>query len=163
MTEMPAEIQADHYRKVLGHFITGVTVVTGIHDGEPVGFTCQSFGALSLEPPLIFLCPSKSSTSWPKVAESGRFGVNVLAHDQTQLGRGFAQSGAAKFAGVEWSAGRSTGAPMLAGTLGWLECEVETVHEAGDHWIVVARVLDLAASAGRGPLTFFRGALAGMN
>jgi 3-hydroxy-9,10-secoandrosta-1,3,5(10)-triene-9,17-dione monooxygenase reductase component len=157
-----AEISSEHYRHVLGHFVTGVTVVTAMHTDGPVGFTCQSFGALSLDPPLIFLCPSMTSTSWPKVAENGRFGVNVLAHDQAPLGRGFAKSGADKFADVEWSAGPLTGAPMLSGTLGWVECEIETVHEAGDHWFVIARVLDLVADADLEPLTFFRGTLAGM-
>ncbi|GAA5039410.1 flavin reductase (DIM6/NTAB) family NADH-FMN oxidoreductase RutF [Thermocatellispora tengchongensis] len=157
----PAAISSERYRHVLGHFVTGVTVVTAMHADGPVGFTCQSFGALSLDPPLVLLCPSKVSTSWPKVAAGGRFGVNMLAHDQIALCRRFAVSGGDKFADVPWAAGRFSGAPMLPGTLGWLECEIVTVHEAGDHWIVVARVLDLAASSDRRPLTFFRGTLAG--
>ncbi|TDD27919.1 flavin reductase [Kribbella turkmenica] len=154
-------VSSDHYREVLGHFITGVTVVTAMHTDGPVGFTCQSFGALSLDPPLVFLCASKTSTSWPKVAAGGRFGVNILAHDQIAMARRFAVSGGDKFAGISWSAGWAGGAPALPGTLGWLECEIVTVHEAGDHWFVVARVLDLAAIPDRRPLTFFRGALAG--
>ncbi|MBK1787937.1 flavin reductase family protein [Prauserella sp. ASG 168] len=158
----PDGISSECYRDVLGHFVTGVTVVTAMHTDGPVGFTCQSFGALSLDPPLVLLCPGKTSTSWPKVAASGRFGVNVLAHDQLAVARGFAVSGGDKFAGVGWEAGRFSGAPMLSGTLAWLECGLESVQEAGDHWIVVARVLDLAAVADREPLTFFRGALAGM-
>lgn len=157
----PPAISSERYRHVLGHFVTGVTVVTAMHTDGPVGFTCQSFGALSLEPPLVLLCASKASTSWPKVGASGRFGVNVLAQDQIALCRRFAVSGADKFAGVTWAAGRFSGAPMLPGTLGWLECEIVTVHEAGDHWIVVARVLDLDAVTDRRPLTFFRGTLAG--
>lgn len=162
-SQPPAAISSERYRHVLGHFVTGVTVVTAMHTDKPVGFTCQSFGALSLDPPLVLLGPSKASTSWPKVAASGRFGVNMLAHDQIALGRRFAVSGGDKFAEVPWAAGRFTGAPMLSGTLGWLECEIETVHEAGDHWLVVARVLDLGAATNRLPLTFFRGTLAGFD
>lgn len=157
----PPAVSSERYRHVLGHFVTGVTVVTAMHADGPVGFTCQSFGALSLDPPLVFLSPGKASTSWPKIAASGRFGVNVLAHDQGLLARRFAARGGDRFAGVAWTAGRFSRAPMLPGTLGRLECEVVTVHEAGDHWIVVAGVLDLAAATDRRPLTFFRGTLAG--
>jgi 3-hydroxy-9,10-secoandrosta-1,3,5(10)-triene-9,17-dione monooxygenase reductase component len=156
----PLTISSERYRDVLGHFITGVVAVTGMHADGPAGFTCQSFTSLSLDPPLVLLCASKVSTSWPKVSVSGRFAVNLLAHDQSALARRFAVSGGDKFEGVSWSVGRFSGAPMLPGTLGWLECEITTVHEAGDHWIVVSRVLDLAASADRQPLTFFRGTLA---
>ncbi|GAA3567027.1 flavin reductase family protein [Amycolatopsis ultiminotia] len=147
---------------MLGQFVTGVTVVTAMPDDGPVGFTCQSFGALSMDPPLVLLCPGKGSTSWPKVASTGRFAVNLLAQDQIAAARGFAVRGSDKFAGVRWSAGGFSGAPLLSGALGWLECEIATVHEAGDHWIVVARILDLAAATGRLPLTFFRGTLAGL-
>ncbi len=159
----PAAISSECYRHVLGHFITGVTIVTAIHADEPVGFTCQSFGALSMDPPLVLLCPSKASTSWPKVAASGRFGVNVLANNQIELCRRFAVSGGDKFADVTWTAAKFSGAPKLAGTVSWLECEIVTVHEAGDHWIVVARVLDLATVTDQQPLTFFRGTLAGFS
>ena len=162
--EQPAaRISSEHYRDVLGHFITGVTAVTGMHVDGPAGFTCQSFASLSLDPPLVLLCVSKASTSWSKVSTSGRLAVNVLAHDQSGLARRFAVSGGDKFEGVSWSVGRFSGAPVLTGTLGWLECEITTVHEAGDHWIVVSRVLDLGAVAGRKPLTFFRGTLAGFD
>jgi 3-hydroxy-9,10-secoandrosta-1,3,5(10)-triene-9,17-dione monooxygenase reductase component len=154
-------ISSESYRRVLGHFVTGVTVVTAGHADGPVGFTCQSFNALSLDPPLVLLCASKTSTSWPKVAATGRFGVNLLAHDQIALCRRFAVSGGDKFADVSWTAGRFSGAPIPSGTLGWLECEIVNTYEGGDHWIVVARVLDLAAATDRLPLTFFRGTLAG--
>jgi 3-hydroxy-9,10-secoandrosta-1,3,5(10)-triene-9,17-dione monooxygenase reductase component len=156
-------ISGERYRDVLGHFITGVTVVTGVRDEGPAGFTCQSFASLSLDPPLVLLCASKGSTSWPKVSASGRFAVNLLAHDQAALARRFAVSGGDKFEGIFWSVGRFSGAPILRETLGWLECEITRVHEAGDHWIVVSHVLDLAAHADRQPLTFFRGTLAGFD
>jgi flavin reductase (DIM6/NTAB) family NADH-FMN oxidoreductase RutF len=161
-TDQVPAVPGERYRHVLGHFVTGVTVVTATHSDGPAGFTCQSFGALSLEPALVFLCPGKASTSWPKVAASGRFCVNVLADDQSALARRFAVRGGDKFADVRWAAGRFSGAPVLSGVLGWLECEIAAVHEAGDHWFVMARVLDLAAVDDRRPLTFFRGTLAGL-
>jgi 3-hydroxy-9,10-secoandrosta-1,3,5(10)-triene-9,17-dione monooxygenase reductase component len=155
-------VPGDRYRHVLGHFITGVTVVTAMHDDRPVGFTCQSFGALSLDPPLIYLCPGKSSSTWPKVRAAGRFTVNMLAHDQREVCLAFAVSGGDKFADVTWTPGKMSGAPVLAGTVGRVECEVIAEHDAGDHSMVVARVLDLMAFD-RLPLTFFRGTLRGLH
>lgn len=154
-------LPSDNFRRVLGHFVTGVTVVTGAHRGDPAGFTCQSFSSVSLDPPLVLLCPGRTSTSWPKVSASGRFAVNVLAQGQAAVARQFAASGGDKFAGIPWRAGPRTGAPILAGIVAWLECEIAAVHESGDHWIVVARVLALDA-VDREPLTFFRGQLAGL-
>jgi 3-hydroxy-9,10-secoandrosta-1,3,5(10)-triene-9,17-dione monooxygenase reductase component len=143
------------FRTVLGHFASGVVVVTAMAGEEPAGFTCQSFFSLSLDPPLVALAPSKASTSWPKVERSGRLCANVLAEDQEALARSFADSGSDKFAAVGWSAG-ACGAPRLKGSLAWVECSIEEVHSAGDHYLVVARVTDLEAAPGR-PLIFYRG------
>jgi 3-hydroxy-9,10-secoandrosta-1,3,5(10)-triene-9,17-dione monooxygenase reductase component len=154
-------IAPEHYRHVLGHFVTGVVAVTAIYEGAAVGFTCQSFSALSLCPPLVLICPSKGSTSWPKIAAVQRFAINVLAHDQAEIGRLFAISGADKFATVSWRPGVATGAPILADVVGWLECKLADLHEAGDHWIATAGVLGLAVDADKPPLTFFRGNLSG--
>src|SRR6202020_786367 len=90
------------FREVLGHFATGVTIVTANEEGVPVGFSCQSFSALSLDPPMVILAPAKSSTSWPRIAEAGAFCVNILSQDQEALCRSFAISGGDKFEGVEW-------------------------------------------------------------
>ena len=149
-------ITAEHYRTTLGHFCSGITIVTASGAEGPVGLTCQSFCALSLEPPLILVCPGKGSSSWPRVEAAGRFCVNVLAEDQEELCRGFAAKGADKFAGVGWTPGPFTGAPVLAGALAWIECRLEQLHDAGDHSIAVGRVLDLQSRDGR-PLLFFRG------
>ncbi len=143
------------FREVLGHFASGVTVVTAMEDGAPVGFTCQAFTSLSLDPPLVALAPAKSSTSWPRIAKAGAFCVNILAADQEELGRTFAVSGGDKFAGVAWQVGRA-GTPVLEGTLAWIECHLEIIHDAGDHELVVGRVLDLGLGTGR-PLIFHRG------
>jgi 3-hydroxy-9,10-secoandrosta-1,3,5(10)-triene-9,17-dione monooxygenase reductase component len=143
-------------REVLGHFASGVTVVTGMDGPRPTGFACQSFHALSLDPPLICLCAGKSSTTWPRIRSSGRFAVNILGAHQEELSRTFATSGADKFAGVDWSPS-PLGSPLLDSAIGWVDCTVADVHDGGDHDIVVGRVAGLSAS-GNDPLLFFRGA-----
>lgn len=150
----------ERFRDVLGHFATGVTVVTAVEDGLPVGFTCQSFAALSLDPPLVALAPAKASTSWPKIAEAGAFCVNILSEGQVELCRAFAVSGGDKFAGVAWRAGPA-GTPVLDGALAWVEAAVSIVHDAGDHELVVGRVLDLDIGDGT-PLLFYRSGFGGI-
>jgi flavin reductase (DIM6/NTAB) family NADH-FMN oxidoreductase RutF len=147
------------FREVLGHFATGVTVVTAMEEEGPVGFTCQAFSALSLDPALVVLAPAKSSTSWPKIAEAGWFCVNILESRQEALCRSFAASGTDKFEGVGWSPARS-GAPVLDGSLAWIDCELELVHDAGDHELVLGRVHDLGVGEGS-PLLFYRGGFGG--
>lgn len=149
------KFDTDHFRVVMGHFATGVTVVTALEDREPVGFTCQSFTSLSLAPPLVALAPAKSSTSWPKIANAGAFCVNVLADGQEAICRNFAVSGGNKFVGVDWHSG-VTGAPIIEGCLAWVECELGIIHDAGDHELVTGRVVSLSCREGR-PLLFFRG------
>jgi 3-hydroxy-9,10-secoandrosta-1,3,5(10)-triene-9,17-dione monooxygenase reductase component len=143
-------------RDVLGHFASGVTVVTAMTPDGPIGFTCQSFSSLSLDPPLIALAPSRTSTTWPRVREVGRFCVNVLAEDQSHLSQAFARSGTDKFAGVAWALS-PYGCPVLDGVVAWIDSEVWAEYEGGDHTIVVGRVLDLGADPARRPLVFHRG------
>ena len=154
-----ADVDEGRFREVLGHFATGVTVVTAMEDGEPVGFTCQAFTSLSLTPPMVALAPAKSSTSWPRIAKAGAFCVNILADTQEALCRAFAVSGGDKFAGVEWHVG-SAGTPVLGGALAWVECGLETIHDAGDHELVVGRVRDLGVGRGS-PLVFYRAGFGG--
>src|SRR5271154_2983468 len=90
------------FREVLGHFATGITIVTATDEGQPVGFSCQSFAALSLDPPMVILAPAKSSTSWPRIARAGSFCVNILGEHQEALCRSFAISGGARFAAFAW-------------------------------------------------------------
>jgi 3-hydroxy-9,10-secoandrosta-1,3,5(10)-triene-9,17-dione monooxygenase reductase component len=143
-------------RDVLGHFASGVTVVTAIRPDGPIGFTCQSFSSLSLDPPLIAFAPSRTSTTWPRLRDVGRFCVNVLAEDQSHLSQQFARSGTDKYAGVAWA--RSPhGSPVLDGVVAWIDSEVWAEYEGGDHTIVVGRVLDLGADPARSPLVFHRG------
>lgn len=144
------------FRTVLGHFCSGITIVTAVDEGEPVGLTCQSFTSVSLDPPLVLFVPAKAASSWSRIKAAGHFCVNVLAEDQEELGRRFAIKGADKFAGVGWRPGPS-GSPLIEGCLAFVDCDVEAVHDAGDHDIVVGRVLDLAVTSDGGPLLFFRG------
>jgi 3-hydroxy-9,10-secoandrosta-1,3,5(10)-triene-9,17-dione monooxygenase reductase component len=150
------EPEPGRFRQVLGHFCTGVTVIAGCDEGGPAGFACQSFAALSLDPPLVLFCPSRSSATWPRIARAGHFCANVLAAGQRELARVFGTSGADKFAGVAWSPS-SSGAPVLDGVLTWAGCAVEAVHEAGDHYVVVGRVTELGGCRAGQPLLFYRG------
>ncbi|MFF9567398.1 flavin reductase family protein [Streptomyces sp. NPDC014685] len=156
------------FRRVLGHFASGVTVVTApAPDGEggPAGFACQSFASLSLDPPLVAFMVARTSTTWPRIARAGVFCVNVLGADQGALCRGFAVSGADKFAGVAYGAAPVTGSPLLDSVPAWIDCRIHAVHTGGDHLIVVGRVEALGAAGaadgtgpeGAGPLLFHRG------
>ena len=143
-------------RRVLGSFATGVTVVTGTAGGLPVGFACQSFASVSLEPPLVLFCPAHTSRSWPLIRESGSFCVNVLADDQEDLCARFATTGADKFADLAWH--QTPWGPSLDGVLSTVMCEIQDVHAAGDHDIVVGRVRELVLHRDdAAPLVFYRG------
>ena len=150
-------IDAAAFRKALGHFCTGVTVVTAMNDAEPVGFACQSFAALSLDPPLVLFCPGRTSRTWPLIERPGHFCVNVLGHGQRDVSTVFGRAGADKFATVPWTPAPS-GSPILSGVLTWLDCAIETVHDGGDHHVVIGRVTTLGEQRGERPLLFYRGA-----
>lgn len=154
-------IDSARFRTVMGHFATGITIVTAVHEGTPVGFTAQSFVSLSLDPPLVAVCPGVTSSSWPRIAAADGLCINMLAANQEALCRAFATSGADKFSGVGWSPSPTSGAPVLEGGLAWVDCRVETTHEAGDHLIVVARVLEMGGGEGGDPLLFYRGGYGG--
>lgn len=148
-------------RAVLGHFCTGIAVITG-HDGQrPLGFTCQSVTSVSLEPPYVSFCPSRSSSTWPLIRATGRMSINILADHQQAVCAQFARSSADKFAGVHWSPG-ANGAPRLHDTLATIEADLEYEHGAGDHTIVVAHVTSLSAHDGQ-PLLFYRGDYGGFD
>jgi 3-hydroxy-9,10-secoandrosta-1,3,5(10)-triene-9,17-dione monooxygenase reductase component len=145
-----------HFRAVLGHFVTGIVVVTGILDGVPAGLTCQSFVSLSLDPLLVAFCPSKTSTSWKRIDQTGAFCANFLSEEQEDVSRVFATSGGDKFQGLGWRPS-GTGSPILADVLAWVDCRIEARHDAGDHHIIVGRVVDLEAATHGRPLVAYRG------
>jgi 3-hydroxy-9,10-secoandrosta-1,3,5(10)-triene-9,17-dione monooxygenase reductase component len=148
--------EPDRFRQVLGHFCTGVTVITTVDADGPAGFTCQSFAAVSLDPPLVLFCPSRSSATWRRIERTRYFCANVLADGQQELARVFASRAAGKFDGVGWSPAPS-GAPVLDGVVAWVAAEVETIHEAGDHQVVIGRVTGLSARRAGPALLFYRG------
>ncbi|WP_319449703.1 MULTISPECIES: flavin reductase family protein [unclassified Mycobacterium] len=143
-------------RATLGRFCTGVTIVTAAAESGPAGFTCQAFSAVSLEPPLVLLCPAKTSTSWPKISRAQRFSINVLGSGHEELCRDFAVSAGDKFAGRSWHVSARTDAPILADAVAVIDCVIEAEHDAGDHTVVIARVLGLEHTDDE-PLLFFRG------
>lgn len=152
------EPDARLFRDTLGQFCTGVVIATGCVDGKPAGFAAQSFSSVSLDPPLVLLCPAKSSTSWPRLRQSGSFCINILAADQKPVCDVFAESGIDKFAALPWHPG-TTGSPVLEGVLAYVDCDLEAEHDAGDHTVVLGRVRDVRILEPEGsPLLFFRGA-----
>lgn len=157
MSGVTEVVEPAAFRHALGHFCTGVTVVAAVAGGEPIGFACQSFAALSLDPPLVLFCPGKSSRTWPLIESAGTFCVNVLAHDQQHVSAVFGRAGADKFANVAWSTAPS-GAPVLDGALSWIDCAVDSVLDGGDHHVVIGRVTALGDPAAGRPLLFYRGA-----
>ena len=158
-----SEIDPKEFRNVLGHFPTGVTVVTGMDGDTPVGLTVGSFTSVSLDPPMVGFLPTTNSSSWAAMSASGRFCVNVLGDTQGDVCWTFAKSGNEdeRFSNLEWHAS-PLGSPVIDGSLAWIDCEVESVTEMGDHYFVLGRVASLAAGDG-GPLLFFKGSLGGFS
>jgi 3-hydroxy-9,10-secoandrosta-1,3,5(10)-triene-9,17-dione monooxygenase reductase component len=150
-------IDSARFRQVLGHFCSGIVIITGMDGDDAVGLTCQSFSSVSLEPPLILFCPATTSSSWPRIRNSGAFAVNILSSEQEDVCRLFATKGADKFRGVGWEAA-ATGSPIIRDVLAWMDCRIEVEHDAGDHTIVVGRVVELhVEDEPDGPLLFYRG------
>ncbi|MDG2262793.1 MAG: flavin reductase family protein, partial [Actinomycetota bacterium] len=116
-----AVIGPDEFKRVLGHFASGVTVVTSVIDGVPAGMTIQSFTSVSLDPPLVGFLPSRDSSSWLAMKESGSFCVNILGSAQEDLCMTMASRAEDKFDGVDWVAG-PTGSPVFPGSIGWIDC-----------------------------------------
>lgn len=153
----PAEIDRRELRQTMGRFCTGVTVITA-YDAGPVGFTCQSFISLSLDPPLVMFSAKSSSRSLPRIRQAGAFSTNILGRHQESLGRRLGRSDPDKFRGVPYYASERTGAPHLAGAIAWIDAEVTETRPGGDHTIVIGQVLDLHCPPDvDDPLLFFGG------
>ena len=143
------------YRDTMGQFCTGVVIVTAAPAGELVGFAAQSFVSLSLQPPLVAVCPGKASTSWPRIRATGYFCINMLADDQQDVSDIFAQTG--KAADIAWAT-RRTGAPILNGAMAYVECSLAAEHDAGDHTVAVGQVHGFETlREDAKPLVYFRG------
>lgn len=145
------------FRRVLGHYPTGVCVVTAIEpDGQPSAMVVGSFTSVSLDPPLVAFFPDRSSTSWPRIERAGKFCVNVLGSHQQDLCRRFSAKGDDKFAGLDFRLS-TLGSPLLNDVIAWIDCTLEAIHEAGDHLIVLGRVRELDIERADHPLLFLRG------
>ena len=154
-------IDSAKYRQVLGHFPTGVTVITaGTSAADRVGLAVGSFFSVSLEPALVGFCAGQNSSSWPRIRDLGHFCINVLAGDQEETCRVFASKAEDKFDGIGHKPAPFSGAPLLDNVLAWIDCDIDAVHTAGDHDIVVGRVHDLSVAKEGDPLVFFRGGYA---
>lgn len=151
-------VDSARFRTVLGHFATGVTVVTGHGSSGPSGLAANSFTSVSLEPPLVLVCMANTSSTWPVIRDSGHFAVNVLGDHQEETCRRFSARGE-RFEGVGWSPGK-TGSPILNDAIAYLDCVIHAEYDGGDHRIVVGRVVDLGLPTEGGPLLFWRGGYA---
>ena len=149
-------LDAREIRNVMGHFATGVTVITTKdRTGKPFGLTVNSFTSLSLNPPLVVVCVDKTVDCYSCFDETKVFAVNVLSEDQEELSRRFATKGIEKFAGIQWRMGEH-GSPLLDGVIGTIECKVTRSYEGGDHTIFLGEILSATAKGDR-PLIFFKG------
>ena len=149
-------ISAADFRHVLGHFASGVTIVTTCDgDRRPTGLTASAFSSVSLDPPLVLICVDQKSHSYPALLESGCFAINVLTTEQEQASRRFASTRLDKFDGVDFEVS-DLGLPLIAGALAHIECTTVNTHVEGDHTIFIGRVERARVSAGE-PLLFFRG------
>ncbi len=139
---------------MLGHFASGVTVVTVSHEDAQYGITVSSFTSLSLDPPLVLICIDKRVMSHAVLRQAGSFAVNILAHDDEHLSRHFASREQNKFKGIAYHTG-ITGAPLLEGVLATVECKIVQQVDGGDHTIFIGEVLAGTAYDGK-PLIYYR-------
>jgi flavin reductase (DIM6/NTAB) family NADH-FMN oxidoreductase RutF len=165
MAAMPAPLETPlvgeaAFRQALGRFASGVTFVTAAVDGEPHGLVVSAFTSVSLDPPLVAFCPSRASLTWRRMRGAARFGVNVLSERHAAFVERAAPAGADRFAGLA-HAPTASGVPELEGAAAFLECAWVDEHPAGDHWIVLGRVLELRADPAAPPLVVAGGRLGG--
>lgn len=161
MTLVDDTVDSARFRQVLGRYPTGVCVVTSREpDGTPLAMVVGTFTAVSLRPALVGFLPDRDSTSWPRIRATGRFAVSVLAADQQDVCRMVVAKHPERFDRLAW-VDSATGNPLLVGAAAWIDCTIESVQPAGDHDVVLGRVLDLdAGDATSGPLVFLGGSFA---
>ena len=149
-------ISPDDFRQVLGHFASGVTIVTTCDSEQrPTGLTASAFCSVSLDPPLILICVDHKSQSFPHLRDSGRFAINILHQEHEPLSRRFASTRLDKFDGVAFTLG-TLGVPLIDAALGHLECRTVSAHVEGDHTIFVGHVEAVTVGEGE-PLLYYGG------
>ena len=150
-------VAPERFRAVMGHFATGVTVITAHSPNGPVGMTANAVCSLSLDPLLLLVCFDNGSRTLPVVGQAGRFAVNVLRAGQEDTARLFASKAIAeeKFNAVTHTVAH--GVPVLDEALAWIACDLESLTPAGDHTIGIGRVTKMSVREDAEPLIFFRG------
>ncbi|MEC3863148.1 flavin reductase family protein [Mesobacterium sp. TK19101] len=154
----PGQDTAQQFRAALGRFATGVTVVTCLSKDGPLGITANSFASVSLDPPLVLWSPARTSRRFEAFAGAEHFSIHILADDQGHIGHGFARKGHA-FHDGDWSE-TDMGVPVLDTCLARFDCQKFAIHDAGDHAIIVGRVIQAMARQGN-PLVFAKGVYGG--
>jgi flavin reductase (DIM6/NTAB) family NADH-FMN oxidoreductase RutF len=149
-------IETSLFRRVMGSFASGVTVVTVMEGDVPRGFTASAVSSLSLEPRMLLVCVSQHSTTLNVIKESGSFVVNVLSAQQQEVAQQFATRATERFDGIRWRPGRVSGAPVIDGSLAYAECQLKGTCVGGDHVIIMGEVLAGDAHEAE-PLLYFRG------
>lgn len=159
---MNSQFDSKEFRTVLGHFPTGVVIISGLDkSGNPQGLTIGSFSSISLDPPLVGFFPGLNSKTWPAIAESGAFCVNVLSVMQSEVCWRFAKESEGRFEGVNWSHS-PLNSPMIEGSVAFIDCKIESSSQVGDHFLVVGRVQSLQAVEGaHAPMVFSKGSVVG--
>ena len=156
-------IESGDFRKVLGKYPTGVTLVSSKDDQGPFAMVIGSFGSVSLDPPLVQFMPAKESGTWLRIKKTGRYCVNVLGEHQLDLSNSFFNKDKDPFEAIHWSES-TLGSPIIEGCVAWIDCLIGDVHEAGDHYIVIGEVKAIGATEkDEGPLLFLGGAYGSFN
>lgn len=149
----------DDFRKAMGRFATGVTVITTILDGEKHGMTANAVTSLSLDPMMLLVCVDKTADSHDILSRAGVFAVNILADGQSELSNRFAKKefdGAHEMDDLPHTIGKS-GAPIIDGAIAYIDCRTVTEHHGGDHTIFIGEVLDARELSDGEPLLFYSG------
>ena len=153
---MAETLDSQEFRRILGHYPTGVCAVTALGPSGPVGMVVGSFTSVSLEPALVAFLPDRRSSTWPKIEAAGHFCVNILAQNQLGICKALASKAANKFDAIPYRLSGS-GLPLIEDVVAWIDCQLYAVHEAGDHYIAIGRVLALDVERPEPPLIFLRG------
>ena len=158
--ELDREASPDDFRGAMRHLVGGVSVITTGRGADVTGMTVTSVSSLSIDPPTLFVSVNRASSTWPLLKRHGFFGVNILTSDQLDIAERFSGrdglKGRERFAGGGWVSGIS-GAPLLAGALAAIDCEVEEMIERHSHAIVIGRVRDLMLSKRESALGYWHG------
>src|SRR5262245_32139924 len=143
-------------RKIMGRFATGVTVVTTSHEGRHGGLTANAVCSLSLDPPLLLVAVDKKAGSHAELLSHRCYAVNILSLDQEEVSQRFARSGPKDFSGLRWKTA-VTGAPILEGSLAWVDCRIVDVLQGGDHDIFVGEIVAGEFDEAKEPLLYYSG------